>query len=54
MSKPTSNHDCGCSSSACGPNATRRQFLELVGATAAVAWLGNRAGGRGAVRGEGF
>ena len=40
MSEPTSNHGCGCSLSTCGPNATRRQFLELVGVSAAVTWLG--------------
>ena len=43
MSEASSNHGCGCSSSSCGPNATRRQFLELVGATAAATWLANSA-----------
>jgi non-lysosomal glucosylceramidase len=34
--KPT----CGCAASSCGSGATRRQFLELAGASAAAAWLG--------------
>jgi len=39
MSESSTNHGCGCSSSLCGPGATRRQFLELAGATAAATWL---------------
>jgi len=39
MSSPKKNTTCGCSSSSCGPQATRRDFLELMGATAAVTCL---------------
>jgi uncharacterized protein (DUF608 family) len=39
MSESSINHDCGCSAPSCGLGATRRQFLELAGATAAATWL---------------
>ncbi len=39
MSEASRSHHCGCSSSSCGPNATRREFLELVGAAAAATCL---------------
>ena len=39
MSEASRNYGCGCSSSSCGPHATRREFLELAGAAAAATWL---------------
>ncbi len=39
MSTKKKNITCGCSSSSCGPQATRRDFLEAMGATAAVTCL---------------
>jgi hypothetical protein len=39
MSETSKSHHCGCSSSSCGPNVTRREFLELAGAAAAAAWM---------------